>query len=210
VFFFFFFFLVAKKYSRYDKNPSPSNIAFQELIKNQSKKYTIGIHPSWQSGDNKHLVQQEKEYLETTTSKKITKSRQHYIRMTLPVTYQHLIQIGIQEDYSMGYGNVDGFRASTSKPLFWFDLSSNKRTQLKIHPFCWMDATAFHHTKENPEQVVQKLQYYLDIIQKVNGQMITIMHNNYFAPTSDTMEFRQAMLSFWENTFSGKTDNKKI
>jgi len=193
-----FFFPVAKRYGQFDKNPPQSNITFQQLIQQQSRLFDIGLHPSWQSGDCNIILTQEKTYLEKTSGKKITKSRQHYIRMTLPETYQNLINTGIEEDFSMGYGNIDGFRASTSRTFYWFDLSKNEATQLSVHPFCWMDATAYHHTKESPEQVFSNLQYYYEIIQSVGGHMITIMHNNYFAPTSDMAAFREAMLSFWK------------
>ncbi|WP_447641729.1 MULTISPECIES: DUF7033 domain-containing protein [Chitinophagaceae] len=196
-----FFFPVAKKYGTYDKNPPQSNTAFQGLIKTTKRQFDIGIHPSWQSGDSKTLLAQEKNYLEKTTETTITKSRQHYIRMSLPTTYQNLIELGIREDYSMGYGNVDGFRASTSRPFYWFNLSQNKKTYLQIHPFCWMDATAYHHTKDAPEKALENLQYYFQTIQKASGQMITIMHNNYFAETPEYVQYRNMMSTFWQMQF---------
>lgn len=196
-----FFFPVAKKYGTYDKNPPQSNTVFQELIKTTKKQFDIGIHPSWQSGDSKALLAQEKSYLEKTAEITITKSRQHYIRMTLPQTYQNLIALGIQEDYSMGYGSIDGFRASTSRPFYWFDLSHNKKTHLLIHPFCWMDATAYHYTKDTPEEALENLQYYLQTIRKVGGQMVTIMHNNYFAETQEYVPYRNMMSTFWQMQF---------
>lgn len=205
-----YFFPVAKKHGQYDKNPSQSNTVFQQLIKTQSQKVDIGIHPSWHSGGDKSALFQEKDYLEKVSEKQITKSRQHFIRMTLPTTYQNLIELGIEEDFSMGYGNIDGFRASTTKPFYWFDLSRNKATTFKIHPFCWMDATAFHHTKDNLEKVSEKLQYYFETIQNVDGQMITVMHNNYFASTPDMLDFRNAILFFWEKTFSSNAHSEKI
>ena len=205
-----YFFPAAQKRGKYDKNPLPQNLYFQQLIRTISGQHAIGIHPSWQSGDDKKLLLSEKNFLEKTTDIKITKSRQHYIRMQLPQTYQDLIAAGIEEDYSMGYGNTDGFRASTSKPFYWFDLSQNKITTLKIHPFCWMDATAIYHTKDTPDQLLKVLQYYHHTIQKTGGQMIMIMHNNYFASTPDMLPYRQAMLSFWEKCFSETTESATI
>jgi hypothetical protein len=69
------------------------------------EKYSIGIHPSWASGDNENLLGSEIETLESATGKKITASRQHYIRFTLPHTFRRLIAAGITDDYSMGYGS---------------------------------------------------------------------------------------------------------
>jgi hypothetical protein len=53
----------------------------QQLIKQHAEKYSIGIHPSWASGDNDSLLEKEIKALESETGKKITASRQHYIRL---------------------------------------------------------------------------------------------------------------------------------
>jgi hypothetical protein len=50
------YFSVANQNGRYDKNILPNQPAFQKLIKQHSEKYSIGIHPSWQSGDNISLL----------------------------------------------------------------------------------------------------------------------------------------------------------
>ncbi|MFT4203749.1 MAG: hypothetical protein QM610_07500 [Chitinophagaceae bacterium] len=192
-----FFFPVAKKHGAFDKNPAQSNTAFQRLIQQEAELFNIGIHPSWQSGDDNTLLRQEKQYLETISNKKITKSRQHYLRMTIPETYDKLIALGIQEDFTMGYGNANGFRASTSRPFYWFDLRKNEKTELRIHPFCWMDATAYHHQKDSAEKVLADLNYFSQVIHNVGGQMITVMHNNYHAAIYPYTAYRKSMATFW-------------
>ena len=46
-----YFFLLAEKRKGVDKNISPRKKAMQVLIKQTAEKYEVGIHPSWQSGD---------------------------------------------------------------------------------------------------------------------------------------------------------------
>lgn len=75
--------------------------------------------------------------------KTITKSRQHFIKMDLPETYEQLLRNGITGDYSMGSGSINGFRASTASAFYWYNLKTETVTQLKIHPFCFMDANSF-------------------------------------------------------------------
>ena len=70
-------------------------------------------------------------------------SRQHFIRFTLPDTYRQLINAGIKEEFSMGYGSVNGFRASVALPFYWFDLEKNEATSLLVYLFCFMDANSF-------------------------------------------------------------------
>jgi hypothetical protein len=174
-----YFFLVAKENGEYDKNILPSNDAMQQLIKDHIEKYEIGIHPSWQSKVAIEILKEEKNTLEEISSKKITASRQHYLKFNLPVGYQTLIDAGIKDDYTMGYGTVNGFRASIASSFLWYDLSQEKITNLRVHPFCFMDSNCYYHLKLNTEQSFETLIYYYLQCKKVNGTLITIFHNNF-------------------------------
>jgi hypothetical protein len=175
-----YFFLAAQKNKQYDKNILPSAPAIKALIKQHAVKYTIGIHPSWQSGHKAELLKQEKELLEQIATKPVTASRQHYIRFTLPDTYRQLLAIGIAEDHSMGYGSINGFRASVASPFYWYDLQKEEQTSLLLYPFCFMDANSFYEQKQTAIQTAQELWHYYEVVKKVNGTLITLWHNNFF------------------------------
>jgi hypothetical protein len=174
-----YFFLVASSRGQYDKNISPYSFRMWRLFKQHAKKYTIGIHPSWKSYGNVHTIRKEKKILESATDKPITLSRQHYIRLNLPETYEELIEAGITQEYSMGYGSINGFRASVAAPFFWYNLAKENTSPLRIFPFCWMDANSFYEQQQDANTSLSELQYYLQQCQAVNGQMITIVHNNF-------------------------------
>lgn len=173
-----YFFLVAEGRSTFDKNISPSNIMMKELIYKQAQNYEIGLHSSWASNDNILLLQKEKNTIERITNKPVYKSRQHYLKFSLPENYKQLIQMGINEEYSMGYGTINGFRASYAGSYFWFDLSNNMKTSLKLFPFCYMDSTSLFVMNKTPVQAWKELMYYHDVCKKNNGLMITIFHNH--------------------------------
>ncbi|MDQ3682392.1 MAG: polysaccharide deacetylase family protein [Bacteroidota bacterium] len=174
-----YFFHVGEKKNKYDKNISVNNKNFRGLIQNVAANNKIGLHPSWRSGDQPLLIGREKKILENITSKDISASRQHYIRLALPHTYRQLIQAGISDDYSMGYGSVNGFRASITTSFYWYDLEKEEQTSLLIHPFCFMDANAFFEQKLSPEQALDEILSYYKKIKNVNGQMVTIWHNTF-------------------------------
>lgn len=174
-----YFFLVAQQKGKFDKNIDAQNLAFQQLIKQLAEKYTIGVHPSWASGDHQTLLPKEKSWLQKITEQTITSSRQHYIRFELPATYRRLIAIGIADEYSMGYGTVNGFRASIASPYYWYDLKAENKTPLRIHPFCFMDANAYYEEKKSAADALQDMQTYYESIRAVNGTMITIWHNSF-------------------------------
>ncbi|OJY82559.1 MAG: hypothetical protein BGP13_25475 [Sphingobacteriales bacterium 40-81] len=181
----YYFFLVAASPSEYDKNIDPAIPEMRELIKYHSIGYNVGVHPSWQSGDNETLLYEEIKILETIIERKIVHSRQHYIRMGFPGTYRKLIEQGIHSEFSMGYGSINGFRASVASPFYWYDLAAEEITSLLIYPFCFMDANAYYEQKLAPHQAFTEIRKYHDTIKKVNGTMITIWHNNFFG--SDKM-----------------------
>ena len=142
-----YFFLLAERTGRYDKNISPRQKALQNLVKDHVIRYPVGIHPSWRSGDEKTLLKKEIETLEELTGNKVLSSRQHYIRFTLPETFRRLIDHGIKLDFSMGYGSINGFRASVASPFYWYDLEKGKQTPLLLFPFCYMEANSFYEQR---------------------------------------------------------------
>lgn len=173
-----YFFLVARHTSDFDKNVRTSARDFRDLVEYYGTNYNVGLHPSWRSGEDPSLIKEEKEWLEVVTDKEITASRQHYVRLNLPGTYRHLIELGITKDFSMGYSNANGFRASVSSSFQWYDLNKEQATDLTVYPFCFMDATSFYKSKYTPQQAYQELVRYYDTVKKVNGMMITVWHNH--------------------------------
>ncbi|MDB5192056.1 MAG: hypothetical protein JWQ96_1619 [Segetibacter sp.] len=174
-----YFFLLAQQNKGYDKNILPTKPELQALVKEVSTKYNVGIHPSWQSGDDSKLLNEEVILLENITSRSIIKSRQHYIRMMLPTTYRQLIQAGITEDYSMGFGSINGFRASYCLPYKWYDLEKEETTNLTLFPFCYMEANSFYEQHYSTAQASTELEHYYNITKSVGGLLITIWHNHF-------------------------------
>jgi len=174
-----YFFLVASARSRYDKNISPSNPAMRKLIERHARKYAVGIHPSWSSHDNRPLIGDEKRTVSLITEKPVTTSRQHYIWFQTPSTFRDLISAGITDDYSMGYGSINGFRASVASAYHWYDLEREEKTSLRVHPFCFMDANAFYEQKQDVQTSAGELMHYYDTCHQYHGTLISIFHNQF-------------------------------
>lgn len=167
------FFILSGAGSAFDKNISPFRPIMRKLVQRLRNKYSLGIHPSWESHQHEEILTAEINHLPAP----ITKSRQHYIRFTLPETYRLLIRHGITDEYSMGYGSINGFRASTSHSFFWYDLRAERMTTLKVHPFCFMECNARFEQNQTPEETKDELEKYLQIIHATKGQLITVWHN---------------------------------
>jgi hypothetical protein len=191
-----YFFLISNKTGKYDKNIPPSKKSMKDLIKEHSDRYSIGIHPSWQSGDDPEKLKLEILKLGHLVGKQISSSRQHYIRLTLPQTYRQLIDIGIESDFSMGYGSINGFRASITSPFLWYDLEREEQTKLLLYPFCFMEANSFYEQKYATQKAFEELKHYFDIVRSVNGTLITIWHNSFLGTARQFRGWRDVYKQF--------------
>lgn len=171
-----YYFVLTTDKTKYDRNTSPENPHFRKKIKELSLHHLIGLHPSYYSNFNNKL-QQEKHLLQDILEKTIDKSRQHYIHLKFPSTYQTLIENKIAHDYTMGYPDYNGFRASTAHPFRWYDLSREKSTELIIHPFQYMDATSIFYLKQDINNSFLEIQRLIQSTRNVGGTFVFIAHN---------------------------------
>lgn len=171
-----FFFLLGNR-GKYDKNISHKNENFRRLISSLSTECAVGIHPSYASNDNPQLFETEKERLEKILARKVTVSRQHFLKLRLPNTYQKLLKSGITADFTMGFASEAGFRAGTCTPFPFFDLSKNKQTELILYPFQIMDVTLMNYLGMGPEEAWRLISDLMDEVKQVNGTFISLWHN---------------------------------
>jgi hypothetical protein len=184
------------KKTTYDKNIPLTNPAMRKLVHDLAGKYKIGLHPSWASNEQNETLALELDALEVATGKSISSSRQHYIRVSLPHTYRKLIDAGIQNDYSMGYGSINGFRASVAVPFRWYDLERETTTSLWLHPFCFMDANSFYEQKQTTEQTESELYLYENLLSALGGNLITIWHNTILGSSPEFAGWSEEYASF--------------
>ena len=172
-----YFFLVGKR-GTYDKNISIKQKAFQQLIDKIAQRYKIGLHPSYASNTAFKILKEEQSDLEKTSKQLIQKSRQHFLKLSFPTTYRNLIRLGVTADYSMGYAAQLGFRASIASSFLWFDLEKNEKTDLEIFPFQLMDVTLKDYLKLSAEEAIEATNLVIENTKKVDGQLMTLFHNN--------------------------------
>ena len=185
------YFFLLGAYNTFDKNTNPSKIVFRQLIQRIAQKYTVGIHPSYESNNQIQQLKKEIQSLVAITSQPITKSRQHFLKLHLPITYRRLLEQNITADYSMGYASEIGFRAGTSFPFYWYDLEKETSTNLYIHPFQVMDVTLKDYLQLSPEQAKIKISELIQVIQSTGGVFCSLWHNSSFSFIENWEEWRE-------------------
>jgi len=161
-----------------DLNVSPKNPEWKSLISGLGKDYQLGIHPSFHSNKGYNILEKEYKTLSELLPYPIKNSRQHFLKIKLPFTYRNLISLGVQNDYSMGYPGQPGFRAGVCTPFYFYDLIEEERTSLKVWPLTLMDRTLKDYLHKVPEESMDIIHSYMDIVEKAGGWFIPVWHND--------------------------------
>jgi len=171
------YFILLADYGPNDKNIPYNNRYFQNLIRYLADYAEIGIHPSYASSSQPALMVMETARLSKILKQEIEHSRQHFLKLTLPETYRNLINNDIIHDYTMGYADYAGFRASICTPFPFYDLDQDLPTNLVIHPFAVMDGTLKDYMKLSPEKATETINELISEVKRVGGTFMPLWHN---------------------------------
>ncbi|HQQ94465.1 MAG TPA: polysaccharide deacetylase family protein [Bacteroidia bacterium] len=185
------FFFLLGDYGPNDKNHSASDLRFQALIKHVADYAKVGVHPSFGSNSSLRQLKVEVSRLSNITHRIIEDSRQHFSVLKFPKTYLDLIQAGITCDYSMGYTNKNGFRASYCYPYKWYMLETESVSQLELHPFCLSENTLLFQAEQEQTEPMKLAMPFIREVRTYGGQMIPVFHNDSF-----TQRMKQFYLEF--------------
>lgn len=176
------FFLVRCK-GAYDRAVSYKNKAFAQMLLRVSKCAVVGIHPSYFSNSDPKRILYEKQQIEKITGSKVLHSRQHFLKFSLPNTYNALAAAGIDVDYTMGYPDVPGFRASIATPYWFFDVKNDLQSKIKIVPFQVMDVTLLKYLNLSGDEAFECIKNLMQNTQKAGGLFVSLWHNEMLAST---------------------------
>jgi len=171
------FFFLLSNYTTYDTNISATSATYISLIKSVGDYAKVGLLPSYFTFNNPEKLKKEKGKLESITNVPLFRSRQHYLRLNFPDTYENLLDLDIMEDYSMGYNTAIGFRASTCTPFYFYNIDFEIQTPLKLFPFAVSDRALNTVLKYTVEESLVKIIALKNEVKKVNGTFITVFHN---------------------------------
>ena len=171
------YFFLAAEYGPLDKNISTQSRFFEVLLKTLGDYAETGVHPSFASNYKVKLLKKEIEIVSNILNNPIKNSRQHFLKLHFPQTYEQLIKHNIYKDYTMGYASHVGFRAGTCTPFYFFNLATESETRLKVFPFAVMDGTLKDYMKLSNQDSLQLIKELIDEVKNVNGTFISLWHN---------------------------------
>ena len=134
----------------------------------------------------------------------MTISRNSFSKVNLPINYRNLIKLNIREDYTMGYVNKIGFRASTCTPFLFYDIDNDIQTPLLINPYNLMDYSLLNINSflDKKEKVIETIEK----VKSVNGTFTSIFHNYSFSNDARWKRFKE----IFEIIINSNNDEQKI
>ena len=171
------FFFLLGDYSTYDNNISYTNLAYQSRIKAVADYTQVGLLASYFTNTNEKRLKEEIQRLNTIIHHPVLATRQHLSHSTLPETYQHLVDLGVIEDYTMGYEKRIGFRASTCSPFYFYDIEFEIQTPLKVYNIPINERTLHEHLYFSSKNSLEKVKQLGNKIKNLNGVFTPVFHN---------------------------------
>ncbi len=140
--------------------------------------HKIGFHPSYEAYDDPLVFDRELASLRAVSPIEITSGRQHYLRFKVPETWQVWEAAGLQEDSTLGYPEVEGFRCGICHDFPVFDIEQRKMLHLREKPLIAMDVTLAQYRHYTPAQAVEHLTRLRLEVEKHDGDFTLLWHNS--------------------------------
>lgn len=189
------FFFLFGNYDKLDPNFARNTKPFRELVQHIGMNHKTGIHPSFRSNDQTRLLPIEYKQYSRILGKSPAISRQHFMILRFPETYRRLIEMGIKEDYSMGYASYPGFRAGTSSSFIFYDLTAEYETELVVFPFAVMDVTLQQYLSLTPHEALERIKNIFQQVKRAEGTFLSLWHNESLSD--------QGIWKGWRDVFEG-------
>jgi hypothetical protein len=151
--------------------------------------WEVALHGSYNSYDNEELLRWEKQELEAAAGVPVVGSRQHYLNLLIPETWEAQARIGLQYDSTLGYTRRIGLRWGTSKPFYPRNPLTGTTIPILQIPLAIMDGPLMAMAR--PEPAVAAL---IEQVEQEHGVLTLDFHSQYF----NTYEHRTWMEAYRE------------
>ncbi len=173
-------------FGKRDKRATLPSRRYKKIRQKLESQVISGLHPSYNSSTQWWRFLLENRALKHCLGKKKTEHcRFHYLRFTLPETYERLLAEGFQTDWSLCYSNDPGFRASTSFPFHFYNLERNEERPLLLYPTVVMDKSLRNNLKLSLTESEAYILRLSEKVKSVNGTFITLFHNEHLTDEMD-------------------------
>lgn len=169
-------------FSTHDRNINHNRLELQSLIKSVADYAEVGLQVGFYANQNFKNLKEEKTRLEDILKRPVVSAINKKYNLLLPDTYNHMVELELKNDYSMGYPEALGFRAGTCTPFLFYDINFEITTPLLVHSYA-LGTEALRNLKET--EVEYKVLEIKRQIKIVGGNLSSIFTNIDFSEYSN-------------------------
>lgn len=169
-----FYFLQGKK-DRLGKRYELDELKDHKHLFEQYPQFVVGLHTNVHSYDNENNIREEIQLIEKFFGRKINSCRNHYLRFKVPETWKILDRCGINFDTTLGFSDINGFRAATTQSFLPYDVNNDSILDIYEIPLIIMDVVSLENS-DNYEAKLEKALKLIDYVEKYNGTVSILWH----------------------------------
>jgi hypothetical protein len=178
------FYFMSGGTSKYDgKYNAEDKRLFNMVYRLNKLGFETAYHGSFYSYDNLAKMKEEIKSLERSNEFNGYGCRQHFLRFSVPITWEIQEKNGLLYDTTLGFAEAEGFRSGICFPYRPFDLIQNRVLDIWEIPLIVMDAALkdekYRHLnyKEGEDAIINMI----NTVKRYNGVFTLLWHNTSFA-----------------------------
>ncbi|HGE72244.1 TPA: hypothetical protein ENX78_15500 [Candidatus Poribacteria bacterium] len=147
--------------------------------------WEIGLHGSYNSYKDENLLRKERDLLVKQTGCNIKGIRHHNLRFDVKETWKIHENLGFTYDTTLGYNEVNGFRAGIAFPFNPYDFHTEREYNLLELPMSIMDGSFFCNYGENidAQKAILRCKKMINAVEETGGMLVVNFHPNFYQTT---------------------------
>jgi len=159
----------------------------------------IGLHGGFGTSENFELVEREKKRLEKILGKRVTGYRSHYLKFSVPHSWNILSEAGFEYDSTLGYTDCIGFRNGMCHPFKPINLKNQEYIDIIEIPLHVMEMSLFqHYMRLNIDEAFKLIREMIDAVHSCGGVFVVNWHNTGLLKESKERILFEKILGYCE------------
>lgn len=151
--------------------------------------HAVGLHSSFRSWNNNELLSKEKKLLQGLLNREPRDIRQHWLRFGATITWSVQSKAGFARDFTLGFNDRAGFRASTALPL------NPEAGNISAIPTVVMDSNLFGRGFRQRSKRIELIDQLMDEVADYGGHVAINWHPHTLGSAYGWLETYEYLLS---------------
>jgi len=174
-----------------------------------NRGWEVGLHGGHTTYLDPLEMREKKERLEKVTGKPVVGYRNHYLRFSVPDTWEYLSKAGFQYDSTSGYADCAGFRNGMCHPFRPFNLNTDQEIDIFEIPLIVMDGTLDQtYMRFDSKSKWEFVTMLIDRVAACHGVFTLLWHNTYM--DGDNLELYEKILGYCRERGAWMTNGEEI